>query len=121
MTAATHRIAQGGLANVLRWAGVLEGEVVRRDDAVILDGRDPANYLFAPESGLFEALLDPGDPVAAGQPVGRLHFIERPEREPEVIEAALDGVVACIRAISTTVQGDGVVVTGQPIDRRELV
>ena len=120
VTAATHRIAREGLANVLRWSGVLEGEVVTRDDAVILDGRDPRNYLFAPESGVFEALVDPGEAVSAGQPVGRSHFVERPDRPPEVIEAELDAVVCGIRAISTTVQGDSVVVTGQPIDRREL-
>src|SRR5215208_519013 len=118
VTAATHRIAQEGLANVLRWSGVLDGEVATRDDAVILDGRDPRNYLFAPESGVFEALVDPGTAVSAGQPVGRIHSIERPDREPETIEAELDGVVCGIRAISTTVQGDSVVVTGQPIDRR---
>jgi N-alpha-acetyl-L-2,4-diaminobutyrate deacetylase len=120
VTAATHRIAQEGLANVLRWSGVLEGEVATRDGAVILDGRDPRNYLFAPESGVFEALVDPGTPVSAGQPVGRIHFIERPDRPPETIEAELEGVVCGIRAISTTVQGDSVVATGQPIDRREL-
>lgn len=117
VTAATHRIAQDGLANVLRWAGVLEGDVVERDDAVILDGRDPRNYLFSPESGLFEALADPGETVAPGQPVGRIHFIERPDREPDVIEAPLGGVVAGIRAISTTAQGDNVVVLAQPIER----
>ena len=121
VTASTHRMSQSGLANVLRWAGVLEGEVTTRDDAVILDGRDPRNYLFAPESGLFEALVDPGDAVSAGQPVGRIHFIERPGREPQVIEAPLAGVVAGIRAISTTNQGDNVVVLGQPIDRRDLL
>ena len=120
VTAATHRAAQEGLANVLRWAGVLEGEAVTRDDAVILDGRDPRNYVFAPESGLFEALVDPGEEVAAGQPVGRIHFIERPDRPPEVVEAELAGVVCGIRAISTTGQGDNVVVIGQPIDRAEL-
>ena len=120
VTARTHRIARTGLENVLRWGGVLAGEVVTRDDAVILDGRDPANYLFAPESGLFEALVDPGDAVSAGQPVGRIHFIERPDRPAEVIEAPLGGVVAGIRAIATTVQGDNVVVLGQPIDRSAL-
>jgi predicted deacylase len=120
VTAAIHRLARAGLANVLRWAGVLEGDVVQRDDSVILDGRDPANYLFAPESGLFEALVDPGEPVSAGQPVGRIHFLERPERAPETIEASLDGVVAVIRAIAMTSQGDNVVVLGQPIDRSAL-
>jgi predicted deacylase len=120
VTAATHRIARDGLANVLRWAGVLEGEVVSRDDAVILDGRDPRNYLFAPESGLFEALVDPGETVSAGQPLGRIHSLERPERQPESIDAPLDGVVGGIRAIATTAQGDNVVVLAQPIDRAAL-
>src|SRR3954452_6440377 len=119
--AAIHRLASRGLANVLRHVGVLQGEVETRaslglPDAVILDGRDPANYLFAHESGLFEPLVAPGERVGAGQPVGRLHFVERPEREPEEVTAPLGGVVACVRAIPITRQGDNVVVLGQPID-----
>ena len=78
--------------------------------------RDPRNYLIAPESGLFEALVDPGDPVAAGQPVGALHFLERPDRPPAPIRAPLDGVIVSIRAISSTEQGDNVIGLGQPID-----
>jgi predicted deacylase len=120
-----HRLAQAGLANVLRHLGVLEGPVETRatqgkPPAVILDGRDPRNYIEAPESGLFESFVDPADPVRAGQPVGAIHFIERPERPPEIITAPLDGVVAVIRAISSTEQGDNVVVTGQPIDAADL-
>ena len=118
--AETHRVSQDGLANVLRWAGVLEGEAVTRDDAVILDGRDPRNYVFAPESGLFEALAGIGTYVSAGEPIARLHFIERPDRTPEVIEAPLDGMVCGTRAISMTAQGDNIVVLGQPIDRAQL-
>ena len=119
--AETHRIAQEGLANVLRWAGVLEGEARTRDDAVILDGRDPRNYVFAPESGLFEAVAPIGTRVSAGEPIGRIHFIERPDRPPEVIEAPLDGVVCGTRAVSTTLQGDNVVILGQPIDRAAIL
>ena len=126
VTAAVHRLAESGLANVLRHVGVLEGEVETRaslgvPDAVIIDGRDPANYMFAPESGLWETMVDPGERVDVGQPVGRIHFLERPDREPELIEAPLTGVVAGVRAISTTVQGDNVAVLGQSIDRGALV
>ena len=120
VTAATHRISQDGLANVLRWTGVLEGEVVTRDDAVILDGRDPRNYLFAPESGLFEALVDPGEDVAEGQPVGRIHFIERPDREPETAYARSDGIVCVVRAVATCEQGDNIVVVAREVDRAAL-
>ena len=124
--APVHRLAWSGLTNVLRHVGVLEGEVATRASlglppAVILDGRDPANIVLAPEDGLFEALLEPGDPVAAGEPVGRLWFIDRPDRPPIEIEAPLDGHVAVTKAIPVTEQGDCVFVLGQPIDRAALL
>jgi predicted deacylase len=126
VAASTHRLAERGLANVLRHVGVLEGEVETRaslglPDAVILDGRDTANYVLAPESGLWETLVDPGDPVEEGQPVGRIHFLERPEREPEPILAPRAGVTACVRAITVTEQGDNVIVFGQPIEASALL
>jgi hypothetical protein len=31
---------------------------------------------------MFEALLEPGEPVAEGEPVGRLWFVDRPDRPP---------------------------------------
>ncbi len=126
VTAAVHRLAERGLRNVLRHVGVLDGEVETRASmglppAVILDGRDPSNYLPSSRSGIFEALVDPGDRVSEGQPVGRIHSIEEPEREPLVIRARLAGVVAAVRAITNTSQGDVVVVTGQPVEREALL
>jgi predicted deacylase len=126
VSASVHRLAERGLANVLRHAGILEGEVETRaslglPEAVILDGRDVRNYVFAPESGIFETLVELGEPVAAGATVGRIHSLEHPEREPAPIVAALDGVTACIRAISWTEQGDNVLVFGQPIAAAALL
>jgi predicted deacylase len=123
--AAVHRIAQRGLANVLRHVGVVMGEVETRaslglPDAIILDARNPANYVMAPESGLWESLVDPGESVDSGQPIGAIHFLERLDRPPEIITAPLSGVVVKIRAISVTEQGDNIVGLGQPIDAREL-
>ena len=51
-----HRLAWSGLNNVLRHVGLLEGEVETRaslglPDAVIIDGRDPTNYVIAEEAG----------------------------------------------------------------------
>jgi N-alpha-acetyl-L-2,4-diaminobutyrate deacetylase len=111
-----HRLAERGLANVLRHAGILGGEVERRSrPGVILDGRDPRNYLYAPVSGIFETLVDPGDVVSAGEVVGRIHSLELPERDAAVVQAPLDGVTVSIRAITPTRQGDNVLVFGQPI------
>ena len=118
--AAVHQLAWSGLTNVLRHLGVLEGEVETRaslgkPDAIILDGRDPANYVTAEEDGIFEGLLEPPVEVKAGDAVGRMWFPDSPGRPPEVLRAPLDGVLAVIRAIPVTEAGDGVFTTGQPI------
>ena len=124
--APVHRLAWNGLNNVLRHVGALEGEVQTRASlglppAVILDGRNPDTIVLSPEDGMFEAMLEPGDPVSAGEPVGRLWCIDRPDRAPESIRAPLDGIVAVTKAIPVTEQGDCVFVLGVPIDRTELL
>jgi N2-acetyl-L-2,4-diaminobutanoate deacetylase len=122
VTATIHRIARRGIENVLRLNGVLAGEPEpRAAPPTILRATDVDDYLLAPESGLFETLVDLGDRVEAGQLVGRIHFLERPEREPEPIVAASAGVVCVVRAIATTEQGDNVVVIGHEVSREELL
>jgi N-alpha-acetyl-L-2,4-diaminobutyrate deacetylase len=121
VTAATHRISQSGLANVLRHVGVLSGEVQTRDTPPVI-GRatEVDNYLLAPETGLWETFVDLGDRVTAGQPVGQIHFLERPDREPAVVEALTDGIVFVVRAIATTAQGDNVAVIAREVEAKEL-
>ena len=123
--APVHALAWSGLTNVLRHQGVLAGDVQTRasldlPDAVILDGRDPANYVILEEDGIFEGLLEPGESVRAGDPVARLWFPDTPARAPEVLQAPLDGVLACIRAIPASEAGDGAFTLGQPVDPAEL-
>jgi N-alpha-acetyl-L-2,4-diaminobutyrate deacetylase len=121
VTAATHRISQSGLANVLRHTGVLAGDVVKRDSKPVI-GRatEVDNYLLAPESGLWETFVDLGERVDPGQPVGQIHFLERPDREPAAVHAITGGIVVVVRAIATTAQGDNVVVIGKEISAEEL-
>lgn len=122
VTAATHRIAREGLANVLRHVGLFPGEVVQREQpATIVDATSVDNYLLAPESGLWETFVDLGDRVEPGQPVGQIHFLERPDREPAVVTAVVGGLVMVVRAIATTAQGDNVVVIGKEIALEELL
>ena len=126
VTAATHRIAASGLANVLRHFGVLAGEVATRqslglDPPTIVRATEVENYLLAPDSGLWETLIDVGERVEPGQLVGRIHFIDRPDREPSPVHAANGGYVCGVRAIATTDQGDNVVVIGREVDVAELL
>jgi predicted deacylase len=124
-TAAVHRLARRGLGNFLRHTGVLAGPVETRASlglppAVLLCALDREDYVLAPESGLFEARVDLGEPVDRGQPVGRLHFIERPDRAPVEVPAQTAGVVCSLRAIAATTQGDCLAVVGRPCAEEDL-
>lgn len=121
VTAAIHRLALSGLENVLRTFGVLAGDPAPgRPDARIMMATELDDYVLAPESGLFEAIVDLGDHVNVGDPVGRMHFLERPDRPPTEIYADTTGMVCVTRAIATTQQGDNVVVIGREVAREEL-
>lgn len=90
VNASVHRIAHDGLQNVLRHLGVLQGAKQSRAElglppSIITQALDSKNYLLAPESGVFEVAVDLGARVQTGQPVGYIHFLERPDREPTPI------------------------------------
>jgi predicted deacylase len=121
VNAEIHRLAASGLANVLRHVGVLEGDIVERETPpTFLMATETEHYVHAPESGLFETLVALGERVEAGDPVGRIHFIERPDREPETAYARSDGIVCVVRAVATCEQGDNIVVIAREVDRSEL-
>jgi predicted deacylase len=126
VTSRTLRLAERGLRNVLRHVGILSGTVETRrslglDDAVILAATETEDYIPAPESGIYETLIDPGDKVLAGQAIGRIHSLERPERPAETVTAQTDGIVCAIRAIPVTQQGDVVATVGRPCEASELI
>ena len=121
-----HQLAWSGLNNVLRQVGVLEGAVETRASlglppAIIIDGRDPENYVNTDEPGFWENLLEPGDQVRSGDPVGRLWFPERPERGPRTFSAPRDGILTVVRAMTPTLAGDSIFVLGQPIEASNLL
>ncbi len=125
VTAGIHRLAERGLRNFLRHTGALRGLVETRASlglpgAVILRALETDDYLLAPESGLFETLVELGQTVEQGQPVGRLHFLERPDRAPAEVTAMSSGIVCSVRAIATTQQGDCLTVIGQACRREDL-
>lgn len=106
-----HRLTQSGLRNVLTHFGVLRGSPVTRQEL----GRPPVrwvqaldrdDYRFAPESGIYENLVDLGSDVLPGQTVALIHFLERPERDPVPVVAASQGVLIAARGPSVVSQGD---------------
>lgn len=109
--AAVHRLTQEGLRNVLVHFGVLTGEKRTRQQMGLgptrwVQALDRDDYRLAPESGLYENLVDLGVAVAAGQPVGQVHFLERPDREPAPVVANAAGVLIATRGPTLVGQGD---------------
>ena len=81
---------------------------------------DWQDYRFAPESGIYESLVDIGAAVSAGQTVGLIHFLERPDREPGPVTAVTEGILIASRGPSLTAQGDCVACIAHEVDARVL-
>ncbi|MDH3734622.1 MAG: succinylglutamate desuccinylase/aspartoacylase family protein [Gemmatimonadota bacterium] len=125
ITASLNRLSQDGLRNVLVHTGVLEGDFVTRADLGLPPTRwvqslDREDYRFAPESGIYESMVDLGEDVEAGQAVGQIHFLERPDREPAPIVAPRAGVLLGDRGPSVCSQGDCVAVIAHDVDPGSL-
>jgi N-alpha-acetyl-L-2,4-diaminobutyrate deacetylase len=125
VSAAVHRLTQDGLRNVLVHLGVLAGEKQTRRGLglpptrwVQALGRE--DYRFAPESGIWESLVGLGAEVAAGQPVGQIHFLERPDREPAAVVAPAAGILLATRGPSLVAQGDCVACIAHEVDPATL-
>jgi predicted deacylase len=115
--ASVHRLCQRGLRNVLVHCGVLKGELAVRTAPVRwVQALDREDYRFAPESGLYESCVDPGDSVSKGQTLGRIHFLERPDRPPVAVLAHEAGMLIAGRAPSMVKQGDCVACIAHDVD-----
>lgn len=121
VTAAVHKLTQDGLRNVLVHFGILQGDKQTRQALGLPPTRwvqslDREDYRFAPESGLYETLVPLGTQVAAGQPVGLIHFLERPDREPAPVVANRGGVLIASRGPTLCGQGDCVACIAHDVD-----
>jgi predicted deacylase len=125
VTAMVHAQTQMGLRNVLTHLGILVGKPVTRESL----GLGPTrwvqalaweDYRFAPESGVYENMVPLGEEVEAGQPVGAIHFLERPDRDPIHVVANSAGVLIATRAPSVVAQGDCVACIAHDVDPRRL-
>ncbi len=120
-----HSLSQDGLKNVLIHFDVLEGEEQTRETLGLkpvrwIQALDQEDYLFAPESGLFESLVDIGTDVKSGQSLAAIHFPERPDRNPEIIESKSAGVVIAHRGPTLTEQGDILVCLAHDVPKNIL-
>lgn len=114
-----------GLRNMLRHLGVLAGDPETRaslglPDTVFLRSSSAGGDVLSPGAGIYETMVHPGDVVTAGQRVGRLYDVERPDRPAEEIVSAVDGVVAAVRAMPATRPGDVLATLAEVCDRGQI-
>ena len=123
--ATIHRLCQTGLRNVLVHCGVLRGREKTRADAGLGPARwvqalDRADYLFAPESGLYENCVELGESVKQGDLLGQVHSLEQPDRDPIPVTAHADGLLVANRGPSIVGQGDCVACLAHDVDPHTL-
>lgn len=101
-------IAERGLRNLLVHLGILGQEhwVEPPVPTRFLDVRGPEMYIYAPENGVFEPLVELGDTVAIGTPAARIHMPETPWLPPVEIPFKAAGIVMCKRIPARTKRGD---------------
>ncbi|MCC6882784.1 MAG: succinylglutamate desuccinylase/aspartoacylase family protein [Verrucomicrobiales bacterium] len=126
VSAKVHRVAQQGLRNVLIHVGLLQGTEETRaglglPPTIITQALNRDDYLLAPESGIFEIMVDLGTLVRAGDLVGAIHHLERPDRAPEPVVARSDGFLITMRVPCLTRQGDCVAVIARQVSADEVL
>ncbi len=87
-----------GLRNVMRWAGMLDGEVEPIEDIPVIRPSYPVRrhqHPYAPWAGIVHHLAQPGEPVEKGQPLVRMTDIfGRPlGKEDGLLRSGHDGYV----------------------------
>lgn len=107
VTPAALHACEAGLRRVLHRAGLLpqpQPEPERPTRLLEVLGDD--YFVYAPEDGLFEPLVELGDTVVAGQPAARIHNLATPWREPALARFAHAGLVICKRVPGLSQRGD---------------
>jgi predicted deacylase len=101
------KMVERGLRNLLRHVGIMEGKLELPEKPTRLmgiGGRD--DFVYAPDAGLFEPLVELGSWIKAGQPCGQVHFVDNPGRAPEICHFRNSGMVICQRHFGRVERGD---------------
>jgi N-alpha-acetyl-L-2,4-diaminobutyrate deacetylase len=92
-TARSIGIARRGVTNLLKHAGIVEGEPEIRP-SVDIDTTVGNCFHFSENSGLLEPMVDLGEEVRAGAPIARIWPVDRSGTAPCIVEAQRDGILA---------------------------
>jgi predicted deacylase len=89
---------ESGIRRVLAKVGALSGEPPpAAAETRIMQVRGQDYYVYAPDPGLFEPLVELGEEVTAGTPAAIIHPHDTPWREPAIAAFGRAGTVICKR------------------------
>ena len=113
--AALHNAVEG-VKRVLKHVGALADSVAveAASPTRLMEIRGSDYYVYAPDAGLFEPLVELGAEVVAGQPAGYIHSCDTPWREPSLALFQRSGFVLCKRIPCRTERGDCLFHLGTP-------
>ena len=103
---ATQAVADEGVRRFLAHLGLIDGAPPPAAPTRFMRVTGAEHYVYASVRGLFEPACALGDAVRAGDPAGRIHFPEEPERTPHALSFAGAGMVVCRRVPSLVAPGD---------------
>ena len=108
LTVEALRVAEQGVRRVLKKVGALADSVAIESAPATrmmqITGSD--YFVYAPDAGLFEPVVELGAEVVAGQTAGYIHFHDTPWREPSIATFKRGGTVLCKRIPCRTERGD---------------
>ena len=99
------QIGYRGIQNVLKFLDIVPESEKKNDDrkdTIYLDAVNTGDVLYAPYEGIFEARVELGQRVEAGQTAGALYSLDEVARAPKILKFAKSGIV-CVKAISARV------------------
>ena len=102
----TQAVADRGVRRLLAHVGVMAEAAPVFTTTRWMRVTGPSHYVYAPVRGLFEPSFTLGDVVKQGDPAGRIHFPEEPERAPRELVFEDSGVAVCRRVPSLVAPGD---------------
>ena len=113
--------AYEGVRNLLRHYGMLDGDITRIDPARarpprLVRAADLSDYVPCPVNGIWEPLVQPGDDVANGHLIGRIHDFADHTSAPLELHASRAGVVIALHFAAVCRRGTTLYVIAEDVD-----
>ena len=116
-------IGYRGVRNVLAHLDIIEMPDGNSsiDPMIYLDARKYEGIVYAPYEGLFEARVDVGDEVEAGQTAGILYSLDEVDRPPTVLHFPESGIVCARHVSARVVHGTRIYITVKTVPEEKIL